>query len=146
MEFAKSLVEVGEVIKYLSKEDLEKIPPDIFKAINDNKDGNYKWKYDESKSLKQQKLSRTSIAILSFINLEYLLDEEQKKFINELHRYNERKVEQKKQENNTYSDLFNSKTSKKTFTAEKSLTNKEKDKWYNKIIEAFKGIFKNRNN
>ena len=61
-DYNKRLVEVDEVLKYLSKEDLEKIPEDIRKLIKENKDINYIWHYDETKSLKEQWLNRDTIA------------------------------------------------------------------------------------
>ena len=146
MEYTKCLVEVYEVMKYFSKEDIEKIPSDVLKIINDNKDRNYEWKYDESKSLKQQDLNRTSIAILSFINLEYLLNEEQKQYINELHRNNEGRIEQQKQENNMYNDLFKNNKNQNTVAIEKTLIEHKNEKWYKRIIESLKGLFRNKKN
>ena len=47
-DYNKRLVEVDEVLKYLSKEDLEKIPEDIRKLIKENKDISFIWHYDET--------------------------------------------------------------------------------------------------
>ena len=74
MELAtnKSLTEVYEVLKHLSQIEYNKIPKDAIDVIVQNKDNNYKWTYNESKSLSEQGLSREAVAILSFINLEPL--------------------------------------------------------------------------
>ena len=45
-----------------------------------NKDKEYFWKYDEKKPLKEQDVSRDTIAFLSYLNMEYLLNEKQKGF------------------------------------------------------------------
>lgn len=78
-EINKRLVEVDEVLGYLNTKELEKIPKEIRQMIKSNKDKNYIWKYDKSKKLKEQNLSRDTFAFLSYLNLEYLLNEEQKK-------------------------------------------------------------------
>ena len=46
IEYNKRLVEVEEILKHLSQTDYNKIPEDIKEAIKNNKDKEYKWKYD----------------------------------------------------------------------------------------------------
>ena len=91
LKYEKCLVEVEEVLNHLVKEDLLKIPEDIRKAIRENKDKEYIWNYDEEKDLTSQNLDRRSIAILSYLNVEYILNDEQRKLMNEIHKYNENK-------------------------------------------------------
>lgn len=91
VDYEKRLVEVDEVLNYLSKEDYAKIPKDVINAIKENKDKNYEWKYDETKELKEQGLCRDTIALLSHINMQYLLTNEQKELMHQLHVVNERK-------------------------------------------------------
>ena len=93
MEYKKCLVELDEILNYLKDEDLRKIPYDIRKAINEKKDKQYNWHYDESKDLYEQNINRKTIAMLSYINIEYLLSKEQKVLMEELHRVNEKKIE-----------------------------------------------------
>ena len=99
MEYEKCLVEVDEVLNHLSKEELNKIPEDVLKNIKKHKDKEYMWKYDESKRLEEQTFDRNTIAILSYINMEYLLSKEQKVLMEELHRFNEKKIEKEKLKN-----------------------------------------------
>ena len=106
MEYTKCLVELDEILNHLSVENLEKIPYEIRKSIKDNKDKEYIWKYDETKELKEQKLDRKTIAMLSYINMEYLLNKEQKEFMKSLHELNEHKIEKEKQERYNIDDLF----------------------------------------
>jgi len=89
-DYNKRLVEVDEILNYLSEDDLLKIPQDVRKAIKENKDKEYIWNYDETKPLKEQEVSRDTIAILSYLNMEYLLNEEQKDFMKQLHNANEK--------------------------------------------------------
>jgi hypothetical protein len=88
IDYNKRLVEVDEVLKYLSEEDYKKIPKSVIEAIKQNKDKTYSWKYDTAKKLKNQNLCDDTIAILSYINMEFLLNDEQKEFIKKLHSIN----------------------------------------------------------
>lgn len=85
IDYSKRLVEVDEVLKHLSEGYYKKIPEEIVEVIKQNKDKNYTWNYDTSKKLKDQDLSDDTIAILSYINMEFLLNNEQKDFVNRLH-------------------------------------------------------------
>ena len=91
MDHKKCLVQVDEVLSHLREEDFKKIPLDVRNSIKENKDKTYTWKYDETKDICDQDLDRKSVAILSYLNMEYLVNKEQKEFLKELHRYNERK-------------------------------------------------------
>ena len=91
MDYRKCLVELDEILKYLNDDEKKNIPYEIRKAIHDEKDKNYNWSYDESKTLNEQNINRKTIAMLSYLNMEYLLNEEQKKLMEELHEFNEKK-------------------------------------------------------
>ena len=88
----KCLVELDEILKHLSCEDLEKIPYDIRKSIEEEKDKSYIWIYDEHKKLSEQNISRKTIAMLSYLNMEYLLDNEQKILMKKIHDTNEKRT------------------------------------------------------
>ena len=88
IEYGKRFVEVDEVLNHLSRADYNKIPMDIKELIKNQKDKNYYWKYDESKTLENQRLHSDTIAILSYICAEYLLNEKQKLFVNQIHSMN----------------------------------------------------------
>lgn len=92
IEYSKRLVEVDEILRYLSPKEFIKIPKDVINAIKENKDKNYIWKYDESKKLKEQNVSDDTIAILSYLNMEYLLNDKQKEYMQKIHQMNNEKV------------------------------------------------------
>ena len=96
MDIGKVLVEVDVVLSHVPKKDVEKIPEEIRQSIKENKDKNYIWKYDKSKSLKEQNLSEDSLAMLAYLNTEYMLNPEQKELMNKIYRFNEIVLEQKK--------------------------------------------------
>ena len=143
-EINKRLVEVDEVLGYLNTKELEKIPKEIRQIIKSNKDKNYIWKYDKSKKLKEQNLSRDTFAFLSYLNLEYLLNEEQKKIVKQMHMENERKEEIRKREIYKTEDLFNKNEIKiKKQTDEVEMV-KYKENILKGIINKIKNILKIR--
>lgn len=107
VDYDKRLVEVDEILGYLSEDDLLKIPEDIRQMIKYNKNKEYTWKYDESKELKDQDVNRDTIIILSYLNMEYLLNQEQKELMERIHKLNELKSEELKRERYKPEDLFN---------------------------------------
>lgn len=117
-----SLSEVNEILKFLPKEDYEKIPEEIIEVIKNNMDKNYKWEYDFSKALTEQDISREAVAILSYINMEYLLTKEQKDLMEEIHKFNEQKIENEKKVKFNPDDIFKNRT---------TITNELKEKYKN---------------
>ena len=91
---AECLVEVDSVLYHLDPNELKKIPTEVRDAINEFKSLEYVWFYDESKPLLEQNLRRESIAMLSYLNTEYLLDEEQRKLMDQIHIVNEYKKDE----------------------------------------------------
>ena len=156
MEYSKCLVQVDEILNYLNPEELKKIPENVRKTIKDDKDKNYEWKYDEGKKLEEQNLNRKSIAILSYLNMEYLLNDEQRKLMGQIHRVNEQKQEEEKRKQynpeNIFENKSNIKEDKTVQVASNESTSKEskesknlamtkKDRWYNKIKLYIKSLF-----
>lgn len=149
MEDEKCLVELNEVLKRLDDDDLNKIPLEIIEAINSKKDKKYKWQYDDSKKLEEQDLNRKTIAMLSYLNMEYLLDNKQKAVMEELHRFNERKLERAKREKYDSEKMFDNKNIEKNLkkTEEENKVDmqiavKKEMKWYKKVLRYILNIIK----
>jgi len=135
----KRLVEVNTILNLLSEEYYNKIPQDVIQAIQDNMDTNYIWEYDDTKELKDQDVSRDTIAMLSYINMEYLLNEKQKDYMENLHKINEQKQRQKEYSNENvydYSDLF------KRNNKAQAEANVVEEKQETALIEYKESIFK----
>lgn len=139
MKYEKCLVEVDEILNHLTDEDLIKIPEDIREAISKNKDKEYVWNYDETKELNSQNLDRGSIAILSYLNIEYMLDEEQRKLMKKIHKYNE---EKKKTSQHYTSNFFEYNKESGIENEKKEIIEIKKQKWYEKIKTFLKKFFK----
>lgn len=105
--YKKRFVEVDEILKNLPKQEFDKIPKDIINIIRNNKDSQYIWKYDRSQELTAQKLHIDTVAILSYINIEFLLNENQRKLMKKIHNYNEIQEEKKRKILYNPNKLFN---------------------------------------
>lgn len=140
MEDKKILTEVYEIIKHLSSENFNKIPSNVINLIKENKDENYIWKYDVTKSLTEQNISRDAVAVLSYINMEYLLNDKQREFIENLHKQNEERIEQIKREKYNSDTLFKNKT--KNINKDTALIEYPKEKWYKRLITRIYNLFK----
>lgn len=136
----KRLVEVEYILKKLDDEYINKIPQEIWDYIDENKDRNYVFNYDENKTLVEQNLSIDTISILTYINMEYLLGEEQKKEMIEFLRKDEMIAEQEKAKLYNPDDLFKNK--KEIKQQENSLVEVKIEKWYEKVFAFFRNMFK----
>lgn len=165
MEYSKCLVQVDEILNYLKPEDLKKIPEDIRKIIKESKDENYAWKYDEGKNLEKQNLNRKSIAILAYLNTEYLLNDEQRKLMKQVYKNNEEELEEEKRKRYNPDCVFENSNNMNINTKDSAQINEKVDnnsyknnenqkvendntynkivkvKWYNKIILYIKSLF-----
>ena len=145
MEDTKCLVQLDEILKYMPTEYLEKIPYDIRNSIMLYKDKEYIWKYDKNKTLKEQELDRKTIAMLSYLNMEYMLNNEQKEYMEKIHRINEQKLEKEKQEKYNLDVFSKSKvlsTRKEKTSSENVAMIEYKESFFKKIFKKIKNFFK----
>ena len=147
MEYAKCLVELDEILRYLTYEDLIKIPYEIRKAIKEQKDKDYQWNYDETKSLNEQNINRKTIAMLSYLNMEYLMNPEQKELMKKIHRANEEKLENEHLKKYNPDNLFKSqdKVKENISNAQNLPIEIKKKNVFEKIIDFIKSIFQLKN-
>ena len=139
-DIEKRLVEIDYILKKLDNEYIKKIPEEIWDYIEENKDKNYVFRYDDSKTLVEQNLSIDTISILTYINIEYLLEKEQKKEMIELLRKDEAIAEQEKVKKYNPDNLFKNK--KENNYNEVALVEVKMEKWYEKVFSFLRNIFK----
>jgi len=108
LNYKRRFAEVYEIIKNMPKKDFDKIPNDLISIIRRNKDSDYIWKYDKSKKLEDQNLSKDTIAILAYINTEFILENEQRMLMRNIHYLNEIKKEELKKKKFNSEDIFKS--------------------------------------
>ena len=142
--YPKAYKEVVEILKYVPKESVEKIPQNMIDTINAKKDNSYNFSIDINKNFEYQELLEETKAILANIFRDYWATPYQKERIQAKERYDMEKIEEEKRAKYN-SDIFKTKENK----IEEDNTNSnnlpievKKEKFYEKIINFFKKFFK----
>lgn len=94
--YKKAYAELNEIIKELSKSEIEKIPIELIRNIEENMDKEYVWEYDESKALLDQDLMPETKALIVEIYEKYLCPKNEKEFWREYDKICISKIEEQK--------------------------------------------------
>ena len=81
IQYANAYTEVLDILKYISKEDYEKIPKSKIKVFEENSNKNYNFTYDENKTLDEQNVSEIAKAIIAILFRDYWATKEQRYII-----------------------------------------------------------------
>lgn len=107
--YADACTEVYTLLKYLKEDEYKKIPHKIIKVIEDNRNPEYIYKYDNELQLKQQEMLTTTKAILFNIFRDYLCTEKQRETIKSQQLEERKKNELKKIELYGSEEIFKKK-------------------------------------
>lgn len=156
MKYSIAFEEVYEIFKLMPKELLNKIPIEFQKIIEEERDKNYFANIQEP--IENCKLTNETIILLGLIYRDFLCmpEEREKLQENEARELNEiqAEIENKLKEKYNPNDIFKSKeheneaqgnSNNKNLGIEKENTElmvAEKEKWYKKILNMIKKIFK----
>ena len=140
VDVKKRLVEVEYILRKLDDEYINKIPQEVWDYINKNKDKNYVFEYDNDKILSEQNLNIDTISILTYINMEYLLEEKERRELLELLKKDDMVAEQQKKEKYNPEDLFKNK--KEEPKEPISLIEVKVEKWYERLFSFFRKILR----
>ena len=135
--------EVYTILQNLNEEEYKKIPPEVIRAIETNRNEEYKYELEDNLELKEQTMLPETKAILFNLFRDYLSTPEQKNKIIQMQKKERQKSElRKKQLYNT--KIFDNRTIEKTRKNE-IIEYKEKtlERIFNKIKSFFRKI-KNR--
>ena len=106
VEYANAYSEVLEILKYISKEDYEKIPNSKIELFETNHNKEYIFKYNPNKTLDEQNVSKTAKAIIAILFRDYWATEIQKEKIITKQNYDRKQLEEKKKERYNSDNLF----------------------------------------
>ena len=146
--YPKAYKEVIEILKYVPKESVNKIPQTMIDTFKAKMDKDYDFKVDINKSFEEQELLDETKAILANIFRDYWATPYQKEKIEAKERYDREKAEENKRKQYNPDDIF-----KKRQTSDESIKDKEnlnnnlpievkKKNFYEKIINFFKKVFR----
>lgn len=134
----ESIAEVLEILEYMDNEYVNKISPDFFRFLEENKDINYIKHIDTTKEIESQITKIRTKAILGIIFYRFWSDEKEKKeFIKTL---NDNEIEKQEQLSQKYNcdDLF--KRDEEIPKEHTELMIIPKERWYIKLINTLKKI------
>ena len=134
--------EVLEVLRYVPKEDVDKIPKEKIEFYKNNMDNNYNFKIDTSKSFEEQELSEKAKIVLAIIFRDYWATQEQREKILKKEKYDLEQLELEKRRKYNPDNIFKTKNTIETNDEEKELVVYKKEKWYESFIKFMKNIFK----
>lgn len=138
--YKKAYTELNEIIKELSKAELEKIPKELIKNIKTNMDKEYKWEYDKSKRLLDQNLMPETKALIVEIYEKYLCPGNEKEFWKEYDRICLSSIE--KQKRSTYNTDKIFKERREHNDVNQEISECKKDNLVQKILKIIKRVFK----
>ena len=139
----KALVEVDAVLSCLDYNEYKKIPANIIDAIENNKDEEYTYDYDEELEYEDWSLMPETKAILYNIFKKYLATEEQRKYLQQKERLGNYKIESEKIKKYNSENLFKKeKEVKKVEQEENNELIVKRDSSFKKILEKLKSIFR----
>ncbi len=143
INYKKALVEVDAVLSCLDYNEYKKIPTNIINAIENNKDEDYMYEYDEELEYEDWSLMPETKAILYNIFKQYLATEEQRKYLQQKERLGNYKIESEKIKKYNSENLFKKeKEVKKVEQEENNELIVKRDSSFKKILEKLKSIFR----
>lgn len=149
IEKNNSYSEVFAILNKLCIEDYNKIPKEIIKAIEINRNPSYIFEYDTSKTLDEQNVSKYAKTIIAILFRDYWASPNQREKILKKEEQDSLLDELEKQKIYSYDNLFNGRQKKKNIDIDENSTiqeNKEllviEKKWYirawHKILKIFR--------
>ena len=110
VNYKKAYSELNEILKVLSEKEQKKIPVELIRNVEANRDIEYKREYDASKELLDQELMAETKALLVAIYQKYLCTDDENEF---WERYNKRCFDMVGENKSTTNMLKNRKKTEK---------------------------------
>ena len=146
VEYANAYSEVLEILKYISKEDYEKIPNSKIELFETNYNKDYIFKYNPNKTLDEQNVSKTAKAIIAILFRDYWATEIQKEKIISKQNYDRMKFEEERKVRYNSNNLFKNEKRIIMDNTEKeeelALIETSDIKWYKKVWRFLTKFFK----
>lgn len=145
--YHKAYKEVIEILKYLPKESVNKIPKTIIETFEKKQKKDYVFNIDINKTFEEQNLLEETKDILAIIFRDYWATPYQRKKIQEKEKYERQKIEEEKLKKYNPKNIFKNKKN----IIEKNEENKnlpiqiKKQKFYEKLINFLKNLFHIKN-
>lgn len=147
IEYANAYTEVLEILKFIPKEDYEKIPKEKIKLFETNSNKNYNFKYNPILTLDEQETSKLAKTIIAILFRDYWATESQRKKILAKEKYDMQKQEEELNKKYKYDDIFKKHEIEKGDILDHNSINQiamveyKKENFFSKIINIIKRSF-----
>ncbi len=133
-------VEINEILKYMSDDILSRIPNDVKTYFFNIASKDYIFRYDENKSLEEQRIQKETKEMLLIIYKDYVCNEQEKREFIQKRRKIDYEIEEEKRKKYDVNNIFQKEN---IITEEKQLVVvEEKTNLFRKIISFIKKILK----
>lgn len=132
-EFSEACTEINEIFKFISREELEKIPMELKEFLRNNIDESYNFKVDITKQLDSQPLKRETKDILVYLYTDYWCPESEKEELKKIFRVNYEKEQLELRKKYNPEDIF--KKRQNEITDNETMIIKYKESIFKRIIK-----------
>ncbi len=108
-KYAKAYKEIVEILKYMPKESVNKIPSKMLEMFNEEQSKDYNFKIDTEKPFEEQELLEETKAILANMFRDYWATEYQREIILQKEKFDREELEKIKREKYNPDDIFEEK-------------------------------------
>ena len=151
-EFAEASAEINEILKYMPKEEVEKIPSKLREFFREISSKDYVTNINPNIPLDKQQIKEKTKDIIALIYRNYWCSEEERKELDQKLIENDKKFEEELREKYNPDNIFknNVTTTKKEESEvkeakiEQSLVPQETGKWYQRFLDMVKRWFKKK--
>ena len=142
LKYSNAFTEVLEILKYISKEDYEKVPLEMIEIMEDNCSKDYFVEYNPDISLTDQNISEEAQTIIAILFRDYWATPYQKERIEAKEKSDLEKLEEEKREKYNTDNIFKNKQ-EGTVRENKNLSIDIKvDSFFKKLVIFIKKFFK----
>lgn len=140
IEYKIAYSEVLEILKYISKEEFNKVPKDMLEIFKANASNNNEFVYNPRKTLQEQNVSETARTIIAILFRDYWATENQKEKILKKQNYDREKIKEEMYTTNNIFQKHNTQQNENCIKNEVSMV-EYKESIFTKIKKWFKHFF-----
>lgn len=151
-EFAEASAEINEILKYMPKEEVEKIPSKLREFFKEVSSKDYVTNINPNMPLDKQQIKEKTKDIIALIYRNYWCSEEERKELDQKLIENDKKFKEELREKYNPDNIFKNnvtttkkeKSEVKEAKIEQSLVPQETGKWYQRFLDMVKRWFKKK--
>lgn len=140
IEYKMAYSEVLEILKYISKEEFNKVPQNMLEMFKANASNENQFIYDPNKTLQEQNVSEIARTIIAILFRDYWATENQKEKILKKQNYDREKIKEEKYNTNNIFQKHNTQQTENCIKNEMTMV-EYKESTFAKIKNWFLKLF-----